>query len=110
MKGESLGETLDDFVHDFGALEHLTFDGFQYQVGKNTKFFKNIWKYNIDHHVSAPRHPNENPAEGAITELKRRFYRVMQQMKIPKRVWDYLVLWICETGNLYVSIWSYGKG
>ena len=41
-KGDSLCETLDDFVHDFGALEHLTFDGFQYQVGKNTKFFKNI--------------------------------------------------------------------
>ena len=62
MKGESLGETLDDFVHDFGAPEYLTLDGFQSQVGKNIKFFKNLRKYNIDHHVSAPRHPNEKPA------------------------------------------------
>ena len=41
-KGESLGETLDDFVHDFGAPEHLTSDGFQSQVGKNIMFFKNL--------------------------------------------------------------------
>ena len=27
-KGGSLGETLDDFVHDFGVSDHLTFDGF----------------------------------------------------------------------------------
>ena len=30
-KGDSLGETLNDFVHYFGVPEHLTFDGFQYQ-------------------------------------------------------------------------------
>ena len=44
-KGGSLDETLDDFVHAFGAPEHLTFNGFQSQVGKNTKFsriFANI--------------------------------------------------------------------
>ena len=35
--GGSLRETLDEFVHYFGVPEHLTFDGFQYQVRKNTK-------------------------------------------------------------------------
>ena len=34
--GDSLGEALDDFVHDFGAPTHLTFDGHQSQVGKKT--------------------------------------------------------------------------
>ena len=66
VKGGGLFETLYDSVHDFGAPEHLIFDGFQSQVSKNTMFFKNICKYNIDHHVSAPLRPNENPAEGAI--------------------------------------------
>ena len=75
--GDSLGETLDDFVHDFGAPSHLTFDGHQSQVGKKTRFFKGLRKYKIDHHVSAPRQPNENPAEGTIQELKRRFYTTM---------------------------------
>ena len=41
-KGDSLGETLDDFVHDFGAPEHLTFDGFQSQMGKITHFNKSL--------------------------------------------------------------------
>ena len=41
-KGESLREALDDFVHDFGAPEHLTFDGHQSQVGKKTRFYKGI--------------------------------------------------------------------
>ena len=27
-KEGSLGESLDDFVHDFGVPEHVTFDGF----------------------------------------------------------------------------------
>ena len=35
-RGDSLSEVLDDFVHDFGAPLHLTFDGHQSQVGKKT--------------------------------------------------------------------------
>ena len=33
-RGDSLRKIIDDFVHDFGVLGHLTFDGFQPQVGK----------------------------------------------------------------------------
>ena len=73
-KGDSLGETLDYFVHEFGAPENLTFEGFQSKSGKNTKFFKNLCKYIIDHTVSTPLRPNENSAEGTIREIKRRFY------------------------------------
>ena len=77
-KWDNLGDTLNDFVHDFGSPEHLTFSGFQSQVGKNTKLFKNLCKYNVGHYVSAPQRPNEKPAEGATREIKRRFYQVMQ--------------------------------
>ena len=41
-KGDSLGETLEHSVNEFGAPEHLTFDGFQSQVGNINNFFKNI--------------------------------------------------------------------
>ena len=61
-RGDSLGETIEHSVHDFGAPEHITFDGFQSQVGNINKFFRNLCKNNIDHHVSAPRHLNEKPA------------------------------------------------
>ena len=72
-KGKSLGETQDDYLHNFGAPERLTWDGLQYQVSKDKNFFNNSCKYNIDRHVSAPQHPNENPAQGDIREIKRRF-------------------------------------
>ena len=34
----------------------------------------------------------------------------MQQMKVTKRVWDYLTVWICETVNLSVFRSRYAKG
>ena len=65
-KGDSLGEAIYKFVHDFGAPEHPTFDGFGSQVGKNTILLKNLRKYSIKHHIYAPQHPNEKSDEGAI--------------------------------------------
>ena len=109
-KGDPVGHTLSDFVHDFGAPQHLTFDGAQVQVGKHTLFQKYLRQFRIDHHVSGPRRPNENPAEGSIREIKRRWYRVMHRKKVPKRLWDYLLVWICETGNLSVSSSKYAHG
>ena len=109
-KGDRIGQSLHDFSHDFGVPEHLTFDGYSAQVGKNTEFFKAVRKYKIDYHVSSPRRPNENPAEGTIRELKRRFYRVLVRKRVPRRLWDYLMTWICETNNLSVSSSKYANG
>ena len=101
-KGDAVGHTLSDFVHDFGAPDHITFDGAQVQVGKKTLFQKNLRKFFIDYHVSSPRRPNENPAEGSIREIRRRWYRIMTRKKVPKRLWDYLIVWTCETENMSV--------
>ena len=109
-KGDSLGGTLDDFIFDLSVPGNLTFNDFQSQVGNNTKLSKNFRKYNVDHHVSAPLRSNEKLVEGAIREIGRRFYQVMQQMKVTKRVWEYLALWTCETGNPSVSSSLYSKG
>ena len=87
-KGESLGKTLADFIHNFGAPEHLTFDGHQLHVGKNTRFYKGLRKYNIEH-VSVPRRPDENLAEGTIRELKPHFYSIMRRKQVLKCLWDY---------------------
>ena len=64
------------------------------------KFNKNLRKCSIIHHISAPRRPNDNPDEGSIIETKRRFYRTMERKRVPKLIWDYLEVWICETVNL----------
>ena len=108
--GDSIGESLLDLIHDFGVPEHLTFDGATAQEGKNTKFMKTIRKHQMKHKISGPRRPNENPSESAIREIKRRWYRVMDKKCIPPRLWDYVMVWVCETGNLTVSSSKYANG
>ena len=39
----------------------------------NTSFMKLIHKHDIKYHISEPRRPNQNPAESAIRELKRKW-------------------------------------
>ena len=108
--GEMVGNTLKDFVHDFGAPSHLTFDGAQVQMGKNTLFQATLKKHDIRFHVSSPRRPNENPGEAAICEVKRRMYRIAAKKQVPRRFWDYLIVWVCETGNISVSSSRYAEG
>ena len=108
--GSSIGYSLSDFCNDFGIPSHLTFDGAMNQRGRSTLFMKNIRTYNIEYHISAPRRPNENPAEGSIQLLKRRWYRIMMKRNVPPRFWDYGLVWISETGNLTVSSSRYAQG
>ena len=107
---DNIGDSLLSFIHDYEAPEHLTFDGFSSQVGKHTKFNKTLRKYAIDFHVLSPRRPNENPSEGTICEIKRRFYRIFHRLQVPRRLWDYLIIWICETACLSISSSKYATG
>ena len=70
--GENIGYSLSNFVSDYGAPDRLTFDGAAVQVGRNTQFQNTIRKNDIKYHVSGPRRPNENPAEGNIREIKKK--------------------------------------
>ena len=107
---ENVGYSLNDFVSDYGAPEHLTYDGAAVQVGRHTLFQKSLRKYQIKNHVSAPRRPNENPAEASIREVKKRWYRLQAKKNIPDRLWDYGIKYVCETGNLTVNSSRYSDG
>ena len=37
--GASIGQTLNDFTHDYGAPDHLTFDGAAVHTGSATDFY-----------------------------------------------------------------------
>ena len=103
-KGGSLGNTLDDFVQNFGAPEHLTFDDFHSQVGNNTKFFNNLRKYTIGHHIYERCRPKK------IARDATRAYHIMNRKNIPNSILDYLAVWVCETVNLSVSSSRYTQG
>ena len=68
MTGDSIGNTLQDFIHDFEIPAYLTFDGHQSQLGRGSLSMKTIRKDNIKYHVSSPRRPEQNPVEGGISE------------------------------------------
>jgi hypothetical protein len=106
---EHVGPTLSAFSSEFGIPEHLTMDGAQVQVGRHTTFQTFIRRHNIDFHVSHPRRPNENPAEGGIREVKRRFYRFIQKYDIPMRLWDFVLDYTVSVINITVNSSRYAQ-
>jgi Reverse transcriptase (RNA-dependent DNA polymerase) len=98
-----VGATLPAFTADYGIPDNLTMDGAQVQIGRNTEFQKFIRRHDISFHVSHPRRPNENPAEGGIREIKRRFYRFVQKHSIPLRLWDFVLDYTIEIMNVSVN-------
>jgi hypothetical protein len=94
------GQALRQFIRDFGVPEQLTSDGASEQTGLKTDFMQNVKKYEIQHHVSEPRRPQQNRAESVIREVKRRWFRQMTKRRVPKRFWDYGIIWVCEVMSL----------
>ena len=107
---ENVGNSLKGLVNDFGAPERLTYDGAAVQAGRNTIFQKTLKKYDIKPKVSAPRRPNENPAEGAIRDIKKQWYRLKAKKNVPDRLWDYGIEYICKTRDLTVNSSKYSEG
>ena len=65
---------------------------------------KQIRSHNIDYHISEPDLHNQNPAEGIIEGLRRKWYRIMVRKRIPRQLWDYDLRWVCETSSLTHTI------
>ena len=110
LTGDSLGYLYRAFCRDCGIPEHLKFDSYSSQVGRNTLFTKTVRKYYTRYPVSNPCRTNENPAEVSIIELKKRWYLIMHKKKNSEQVWGYGLVWISETGNLSVSNSHYASG
>ena len=75
QRKSNAGDALQTFVQKFGVPEILRYDGSKEQVGKGTKFQAMIRKYNIKGKLGEPYRPNQNPAEGVICELRKKWYR-----------------------------------
>ena len=46
---------------------------------------------------------NENPAEGVIREIRKKWYRTMVRKRCPRELWDYGFLWVTEIMSLTFS-------
>jgi hypothetical protein len=81
------------FIRDYGVPEQSTSDGAVEQTGPKTEFMSNVRKHHIEHHISEPHRPQQNRAESVIREVKKRWFRQMTKRKVPKRLWDYGIVW-----------------
>lgn len=97
---KNAGDALRLFCQGFGVPKHLTFNGSKEQTGKGTQFMRQIRVYDIYYHISEPWMHNENPVEGCIRKLRRKWYRIMIRKKVSQELWDYGLCWISETISL----------
>ena len=100
MKTKSqAGDALKLFCQEFGVPKKLTFDGSKEQCSAGTTFMKQIWQHGIDYHIAEADLHNQNPCEGVICELRRKWYHIMIRKQIPEQFWDYGLRWISEISS-----------
>ena len=110
MNDSQVGPSLARFISEYGIPDKLTMDGAAVQVGRDTTIMETVRRANIDHHISGPYRPEENPAEGGIRELKRRFYRLINKYNIPMRLWCFVLQYVVDIMNLTVNYSRYSNG
>ena len=92
----SVGQALKQFISDFGIPDRLVCDGTAEQVGKQTEFQSMVRKHAIDLHITEPHRHNQSKVEGIVREIRKCWFRIMLKKKVPKRLWDYGIKWVCE--------------
>ena len=84
------GESLVDFTDDVGIPEVLVTDGATEFTGRHTDFIKQARRMRIKLHTAEQGRKNQNhAAEREIGFLAKRWKLRMQKKKVPRRLWDY---------------------
>ena len=92
----SAGQGLKQFIADYGVPEKIICDGSAEQTGKHTEFANLVRKHGIDLHHTEPSRHNLSKVEGVTWELRKRWFQVMSKKRVPHRLWDYGIRWVCE--------------
>ena len=96
-------KALNKFVLQYGAPDLLRIDGSQEQGGQHSKFQEKAWKYKIKIHTIEPERSNQNPSEGCICELRKKWYCTMFLTGCPRRLWNYGVPFIAKIMQMTTS-------
>jgi hypothetical protein len=90
------GQALKTFVLEMGVPAELTIDGSKEQNNPGTDFMHCCRKNDIKVNRTEPERHNQNPAEGVIREVRRRWFRTMIRKRVPRKLWDYGVRWTTQ--------------
>jgi hypothetical protein len=61
-------------------------------------------------HISAPHSPQQNPAEGIIQEICKKWNGIMHAKSVITCFWDYGMEWVCEVAQRTVSSSRHAEG
>jgi hypothetical protein len=89
QKKSDAGHALKTFVSELGVPKERTIDGLKEQNMPGTDFVKCYRRNDIKVTRTEPEHPNHNPTEGVIREVRRRWFRTMIRKRVPRGLWDY---------------------
>ena len=87
---------LKSFGNEWGYPKEMVMDQAPEQVGRHTEFAKTLRKHEVTARFSEKNRPEQNPCEKTIGEMRKRWYRTMVMKKVPRRMWDFALKWICE--------------
>jgi hypothetical protein len=96
-------EPVNLFVQDHGAPDTLISDGAKEQVGRNSKFQAKLRKCGVKHKTSEKERPNQNPSEGAIREVRKRWHRLVFGTNCPRKLWNHGPPHVCAVMRLTAS-------
>jgi hypothetical protein len=91
-----VGVSLQDFVDDVGIMDQLVVDGASEQTGPKSEFMKAVRRLHIKLRQTEPYTPWQNDAERKIGEVKKRWRHRMITRKVPRRLWDYGLVYEAE--------------
>ena len=92
-----VGATLTSFSEDFGIPDTLVADLHASQVGIHTDFRKEVNRLKIKLRMTEKgRHSQNYAAEQEIQGLKRRWKALMNEKQVPRRLWDYGMVYMAE--------------
>jgi hypothetical protein len=93
MRRESEGPAaLEDLVRDIGAPTFLRNDNSKMQTG--LKWRDVLRKYCIGEQTTEPHHPQQNPAERRIQEVKKFSQKIMDRTGAPSFLWLFCMLYV----------------
>jgi hypothetical protein len=91
------GKSLIDFTDDVGIPERLITDGATEFTGRHTEFVKEARRMRIMLHTTEQGRKNQNhAAEREIGFLAKRWKLRMTKKKVPKRLWDFGLVYESE--------------
>ena len=98
MKTENeMKDTLQDFIRKWGAPHSLLSDNAQSEIGHAVKEI--LRAYNIKDLQTEPHHPNQNPAERRIQEVKKLVNWILDHTGAPECLWELCLQYSCYLLN-----------